>query len=258
MVPWYSPTNDSSRGQATPSDLGPLPNVGIAVMRRCYLFAYAALGASVLILTPSQASAQFGFFRDLEAILGDAPAPIELKFKKGRVDYAGMMEEVPEVKVRGKKSYKIFLVKLERGKSYQLYMHSKVFQSFLYLEDADGKLLKENSSPTIGGESRLVFKAEKAGLYRIIATSLGGFRTGPFVSNIRDVNPDLLNADLPKDLASWFDELDMNRDGQVALYEWREGGKELDGFGEYDLNDDGFITIEELVRYARNQRKAKK
>ena len=54
---------------------------------------------------------------------------------------------------------------------------------------------------------------------------------------------------LPKGLPSWFDELDTNKDGQVALHEWRKGGRGLDEFAEIDRNDDGFITIEEALRY---------
>jgi len=228
-------------------------------MRKCQLLAHFVQVAFVLLLGPARSSAQVSFnaLPSLEEVLGDAPEPIGLKLKNGRANYSGVMEEVREVKVRGKKSYMIFFVRLERGKTYQVDLHSKMFQAFLYLEDSDHNLLTENSSSAIGGNSRLVYKAEKAGVYRIIATSLGGFRTGPFVCSVREANLALLGADLPKELASWFDDLDVDRDGQVALYEWREGGRDLDEFRKYDLNDDGFITLDELIRFAKNQPKKK-
>ncbi len=53
---------------------------------------------------------------------------------------------------------------------------------------------------------------------------------------------------LPHWLA-WFNDLDTDADGQVALYEWREAGKNLDDFKVFDYNDDGFIIEEEILRY---------
>jgi hypothetical protein len=54
---------------------------------------------------------------------------------------------------------------------------------------------------------------------------------------------------LPKDLPEWYKELDGDQDAQVALHEWRKGGKDLDEFFGYDLNADGLITVDELVRF---------
>jgi Ca2+-binding EF-hand superfamily protein len=53
---------------------------------------------------------------------------------------------------------------------------------------------------------------------------------------------------MPAGLPAWFKELDTDGDGQVALYEWRKGGKNLDEFRDWDLNDDGFITPEEAIK----------
>jgi hypothetical protein len=63
-----------------------------------------------------------------------------------------------------------------------------------------------------------------------------------------DARPVVFRAGkLPKELPPWFKQLDTNRDGQVALYEWRKGGKDIDEFREWDRNDDGFITPEEAL-----------
>ncbi len=50
-----------------------------------------------------------------------------------------------------------------------------------------------------------------------------------------------------KELPAWFMELDTDKDGQVALYEWRKGGKDIEDFREWDRNNDGFITPEEAL-----------
>ena len=63
-----------------------------------------------------------------------------------------------------------------------------------------------------------------------------------------DRRPTVLRAGkLPKELPKWFAELDGDKDGQVALHEWRRGGKNIDEFKDWDRNDDGFVTAEEVL-----------
>ncbi len=180
-----------------------------------------------------------------EEIVHHMRHPSELTLVDGRAEYAGTIEETTDERYRGKKSFKIFTIRLEPGKTYQIDHTSKVFQAFLHLEDADGIKLKENSSPNIGGNSRIVFRAQGSGTYRLIATSLGGFRTGAFTLSIR---PSRGVGALPKGVPQWFSDLDEDGDGQIALYEWRKSGKSRREFRQYDLNDDGFITLEEMLR----------
>lgn len=54
---------------------------------------------------------------------------------------------------------------------------------------------------------------------------------------------------LPAGLPTWFGELDLDRDAQVGLYEWRKSGRPLAEFRAMDQNGDGFITVDELTRY---------
>jgi Ca2+-binding EF-hand superfamily protein len=178
-----------------------------------------------------------------EEVLRYLKMSVELKFNNGQVTYNGVVEQA-DVIHRGKRSFKIFTIKLEQGKTYQIDHTSKAFQAFLFLEDADGEPLAENSSPTVGGNSRLVFHAETAGTYRIIATSQAGIRTGPFVLSVR------VGA-LPEGLPPWFKALDKDGEGQITLQDWRAAGRSLGEFRRYDLNDDGIVTAEEVVRYLK-------
>lgn len=57
---------------------------------------------------------------------------------------------------------------------------------------------------------------------------------------------------LPKELPSWFEKLDTDKDGMVGLYEWRRGGEgPTSKFVEMDLNGDGYLTADEWIRYTK-------
>ena len=60
----------------------------------------------------------------------------------------------------------------------------------------------------------------------------------------------------PKELPPWFEEADKDKDGQVGLYEWKASGKPIREFMAMDLNGDGFLTVEEVLRYQRATVKA--
>jgi hypothetical protein len=56
---------------------------------------------------------------------------------------------------------------------------------------------------------------------------------------------------LPSDVPGWFKEYDEDRDCQVALYEWRKHGKSDEEFMSMDRNDDGLLTVEEVLSFVR-------
>ena len=58
---------------------------------------------------------------------------------------------------------------------------------------------------------------------------------------------------IPKELA-WFKALDTDRDGQVGLYEWRAAGKPIEEFLAMDRNNDGFLTVEEVLWYLAREK----
>lgn len=52
---------------------------------------------------------------------------------------------------------------------------------------------------------------------------------------------------LPKELPDWFQKIDVDNDAQIGLYEWKKSGRPLDEFKKWDRNNDGFITINEVL-----------
>jgi Ca2+-binding EF-hand superfamily protein len=54
---------------------------------------------------------------------------------------------------------------------------------------------------------------------------------------------------LPKELPSWFEQYDTDKDGQIGLYEWKASGKSIQEFEEMDRNKDGFLTVDEVLRF---------
>src|SRR5262249_14533478 len=60
---------------------------------------------------------------------------------------------------------------------------------------------------------------------------------------------------LPKELPPWFQQIDKDGDGQIGLYEWKNSGRPLDEFFKIDRNGDGFLTVEEVLRYVADQNK---
>jgi hypothetical protein len=66
-----------------------------------------------------------------------------------------------------------------------------------------------------------------------------------------DRRPVVYNAsNLPLDkLPPWFVQLDTDKDGQIGLYEWRMAGKPMQEFLAMDRNNDGFLTVEEVLYY---------
>ncbi len=177
----------------------------------------------------------------LREVKQKATARPDLKFEKGRLTHTEVIVAAGE-SYRGKTAFKVLTVRLEAGKTYQFSLISPAFQSFLFLEDVNGSPLVERSSIGIGAESRLVYRATQTGTYRVVVTSLGGFRVGSFALTARD------GAVLPSSVPAWFQELDTDGDGQVGLDEWRAAGRTLDGFRAFDPNDDGIITPQELLR----------
>jgi Ca2+-binding EF-hand superfamily protein len=63
---------------------------------------------------------------------------------------------------------------------------------------------------------------------------------------------------MPKELPAWFAEMDVDKDGQVGLWEWVRvrGPNSIEEFRAMDRNDDGLLTVDEVLSYARLNNKS--
>jgi hypothetical protein len=67
--------------------------------------------------------------------------------------------------------------------------------------------------------------------------------------NQQDQKPVVYRAgNLPRELPAWFREADTDQDGQIGLYEWKAKGWPVEQFQNLDRNDDGFLTVDEVLR----------
>ncbi len=54
---------------------------------------------------------------------------------------------------------------------------------------------------------------------------------------------------LPKGIPAWFAQMDSDGDAQIGLYEWKNSGRPLEEFFKYDRNNDGFVTVDEVMYF---------
>src|SRR5262249_10073995 len=148
------------------------------------------------------------------------PKEKPLVLSRGKVEYRGTVEENEKL-YENKRAYKILTIALEGGKTYQIEQVSQAYFSYLYLEDPTRSILGQHDSGG-NGPPRILHRAEESGIYRIIANSQAGVRTGEFTLTVRVATD---RGESPKVLPARFKELDKDNDGQVSLPEWLAGGR---------------------------------
>lgn len=63
-----------------------------------------------------------------------------------------------------------------------------------------------------------------------------------------EVRPMVIRAgNLPPGLPDWFRTYDLDKDGQVGLYEWKQAGQPIEVFLALDANTDGLLEAAELL-----------
>ncbi len=137
-----------------------------------------------IIATSTNANATGKFTLTIKEITGDEGKPIELKLEKDQATYSGNLVKA-DPRYTGRKIHKLFVVKMEEGKTYQIDHMSRNFDAYLYLLGPDGNVLAQDDDGGEGLNSRIVHRAGKTGEFRIVATSLGGSSTGPFTFTVR-------------------------------------------------------------------------
>jgi Ca2+-binding EF-hand superfamily protein len=176
----------------------------------------------------------------------------QLKLAEGRGTHDGHLEQTNDEKFREIKFMKILTVELKAGATYQFDLTSKTFKPLFVLQDPNEQFAAFGNSQGKDRSVRIVHQAAKSGTYRVLVTSQGGPKNPPgsgpgaFSLSVRALGG--LSGTLPKGLPPWFEALDKDANGEISLKEWLQGGKKLEEFREFDLNDDGLITMEEVLQ----------
>ena len=80
---------------------------------------------------------------------------------------------------------KVYSVTLKAGQTYTIDLSSGTMDSYLYVFDAKTQLLAQDDDSGGDLHSRVTLRAERDGVYHIIATSLGGDETGEYTLQVR-------------------------------------------------------------------------
>ena len=126
---------------------------------------FRTIAVGLLLLSAAAARAQDGKDK--------APAP-------GMKIEGKLTAEDPKDTAPPQQHRQVHTFKLEAGKTYSINMESPDFDAYLRLESPEGKQLGVNDDRGDGTlHSRIIFKVEKTGEYKVIATTLNG-KTGKY------------------------------------------------------------------------------
>src|SRR5712692_2234314 len=136
-----------------------------------------------IIATSQNGGAMGKFTLVVKEIPGDDGKPIEMKNENGKGVFQGKLLKTDPI-YKGGKKHKMLLFQMEAGKTYQIDMTSKAFDSYLFLESPSGKYITEDDDGGGFPSARIIYKAADAGLYRIACTYFSP-ATGDFKVTIR-------------------------------------------------------------------------
>ena len=112
-----------------------------------------------------------------------SPAVGKIALKDGKGEVKGKLDaNDPKDASRNECCCKIYTIKLEAGKTYQVDCKSD-WDNWLRIEDAKGKQLAEDDDGGGGTDAQIVFECKTAGEYRVIVTSFEP-ATGDFIVTV--------------------------------------------------------------------------
>jgi hypothetical protein len=99
-----------------------------------------------------------------------------------------LTKDDPKDTVRKASHAKTYDVKLAADKMYQIDMMSRQIDSYLRLEDPDGKQVAEDDDSGGFPNARIIYKAPKTGTYKVIATTFPPGATGKFTLTVKEAS----------------------------------------------------------------------
>jgi hypothetical protein len=101
-------------------------------------------------------------------------------------DFQGLLTEADPLDTDKKGCHhKVHELRLSPGAAYTFDLHSEDFDAFLRLEDAAGKKLAEDDDGASYLNSRIVFRTNQEGAFRLVVTSCDPGQVGPYRLTVR-------------------------------------------------------------------------
>jgi hypothetical protein len=97
----------------------------------------------------------------------------------------------PTDRVRKESYHKAYPLEMAAGRTYVIDMKARggKLDSYLRLEDPDGKEVANDDDSGGGLDARIVYRAARAGAHKVICTTYKGMETGPYVLTVLEAGP---------------------------------------------------------------------
>jgi thiol-disulfide isomerase/thioredoxin len=107
------------------------------------------------------------------------------KEKEKELRFQGMLTKDDPRDRRRNAASKVYTVKLKAGRSYQIDMKSRAFDSYLFLEDAKGRQLAEDDDSGGMLDAQIIFNCQRDGDYKITCTAFSEQGVGPYTLTVK-------------------------------------------------------------------------
>ncbi|MBX9679399.1 MAG: hypothetical protein K2X38_11605 [Gemmataceae bacterium] len=107
----------------------------------------------------------------------------------GRAEVNSTLNAADGMEPNGHRRCRIYEIRLENNKEYQIDLSSRQFDSFLQVKNEANQILASDDDSGGNLDSRIRFRPPLTANYRLFVGPLGGFQVGDFSLRIEDVGP---------------------------------------------------------------------
>ena len=147
------------------------------------------------IIVSSTDAADTGFFYSYAQPMREGESPSAVKSIRSLRPSGNLTKDDKMDPLREGRHYKVHPFKATAGKKYAITMVTPApgagseFGGYMRLEDEDGMLLKKDEDPDDVARPMMVFRAEKTGMVKLVASSVEKGKTGTYNLEIRPLGP---------------------------------------------------------------------
>lgn len=147
----------------------------------------------------------------------------------GRAEANSTLNAADGMEPNGNRRCRIYEIRLENNKEYQIDLSSRQFDSFLQVKNEANQILASDDDSGGNLDSRIRFRPPLTANYRLFVGPLVGFAGGDFSLRVEDVNPKMVKAVNPPGADGLRREklvLDANGRGEVhSVLDVRDGNQ---------------------------------